>query len=163
VTPAATAVPAFAPDGRLAGAYVAVGLVALFGGVVTGLLQALTLAGVQIPAHFLEQSYYHSVSLHGVLNALVWTTFFICGFVPFIASRALATPLVQPLCWVTFWTMMAGLVLASVPLVGNAATVMFTFHRPGGAVGFYGLTIVVANVVVTLNLVLTHRRCAGTS
>ena len=58
---------------------------------VTGLLQALTLAGVDIPAHFLVQSYYHSVSLHGVLNVLVWTTFFICGFVPFLASR-----LVQP-------------------------------------------------------------------
>jgi hypothetical protein len=33
-----------------------VGLVALFGGVVTGLLQALPLAGVEIPAHFLVRS-----------------------------------------------------------------------------------------------------------
>ena len=100
---------AVVPDARLAGAYITVGLVALFGGMVTGLLQALTLAGVDIPAHFLVQSYYHSVSLHGVLNVLVWTTFFICGFVPFLASRALATPLHHRRSgWAAFWVMIGG-------------------------------------------------------
>jgi cytochrome c oxidase subunit 1 len=151
----------FVPDPRLAGAFVTVSLVALFGGVVTGLLQALTLAGVHIPAHFLVQSYYHSLSLHGVLNALVWTTFFICGFVPFLASRALATPLHHGLGWATFWVMMAGLVLAAIPLVANAATVMFTFYPPLKAPwAFYvGLTLVVVGTwMVTLDLVLTWRR-----
>ena len=126
-----------------------------------GLLQALTLAGVNIPAHFLVQSYYHSVSLHGVLNVLVWTTFFICGFVPFLASRALATPLHHGLGWATFWVMMAGLVLAAIPLVANAATVMFTFYPPLKAPwAFYvGLTLVVVGTwLVTLNLTLTWRR-----
>jgi cytochrome c oxidase subunit I len=155
----------FVPDGRLAGAYVAVGLVALFGGMVTGLLQALTLAGVHIPAHFLVQSYYHSVSLHGVLNVLVWTTFFICGFVPFIASRSLGTPLVHALGWATFWVMITGLVLAAIPLVANTATVMFTFYPPLKAPwAFYvGLTLVVAGTwLVTLNLTLTWRRWRAT-
>jgi Cytochrome C and Quinol oxidase polypeptide I len=151
----------FVPDGRLAGAYVAVGLVALFGGMVTGLLQALTLAGVHIPAHFLVQSYYHSVSLHGVLNVLVWTTFFIGGFVPFIALRSLGTPLVHALGWATFWVMITGLVLAAIPVVANTATVMFTFYPPLKAPwAFYvGLTLVVAG---TLNLTLTWRRWRAT-
>ena len=96
-----------------------------------------------------------------MLNALVFTTFFICGFLPFILSRSLGAPLASArLGWVTFWIMVAGLVLASIPLVGNAATVMFTFYPPLKAHwAFYvGLTLVVAGTwLVTLNLVLTWR------
>ena len=99
--------------------------------------------------------------MHGVLNALVFTTFFICGFLPFMTSRALGRPLARPrLGWLTFWLMTAGLVLASIPLVGNAATVMFTFYPPLKAHwAFYiGLTLVVVGTwLVTLNLALTWR------
>jgi cytochrome c oxidase subunit 1 len=150
-------------DTRLTGAYLGVGLVALFGGIATGLFQALEHAGLDLypaldPA---IRSYYHGLTLHGVLNVLVWTTFFICGFVPFLAARALATPLWSlRLGWGTFWLMTAGLLLAAVPLVGNAATVMFTFYPPLLAHwAFYlGLTLVVVGTwLVTLNLALTHR------
>ncbi|MBI4247221.1 MAG: cbb3-type cytochrome c oxidase subunit I [Candidatus Rokubacteria bacterium] len=148
---------------RLTGAYLAVALVALFGGVVTGLLQALEHAGLNLYPWVapLVKSYYHGLSLHGVLNVLVWTTFFIAGFVPWITVRALATPLWSPgLGWATFWLMTGGLVLAAIPLVGNAATVMFTFYPPLRAhPAFYiGLTlVVVATWLVTLNLTMTWR------
>ena len=148
---------------RLAAANVVVALVALFGGVVTGLFQALEYAGVEIYPTLAPviHSHYHSVTMHGVLNVLVFTTFFICGFLPFIFSRSLQAPLASPrLGWVTFWLMVAGLVLAAIPLVGNAATVMFTFYPPLKAHwAFYvGLTLVVVGTwLVTLNLVLTWR------
>jgi cytochrome c oxidase subunit 1 len=148
---------------RLAAANILVALVALFGGVVTGIFQALEYAGVEIYPSLAPviRSHYHSLSIHGVLNALVFTTFFICGFLPFIVSRSLGLPLANPgLGWVTFWIMAGGLVLASIPLVGNAATVMFTFYPPLKAHwAFYvGLTLVVAGTwLVTLNLVLTWR------
>ena len=148
---------------RLAAANVTVALVALFGGVVTGLFQALEYAGVEIYPSLAPviRSHYHSVSIHGVLNALVFTTFFISGFLPFILSRSLQAPLASArLGWLTFWIMVAGLVLASIPLVGNAATVMFTFYPPLKAHwAFYiGLTVVVVGTwLVTLNLVLTWR------
>jgi cytochrome c oxidase subunit I len=148
---------------RLAAANLIVALVALFGGVTTGIFQALEYAGVEIYPSLapLIRSHYHSLSIHGVLNALVFTTFFICGFLPFIVSRSLGLPLANPgLGWVTFWIMTGGLVLASIPLVGNAATVMFTFYPPLKAHwAFYvGLTLVVAGTwLVTLNLVLTWR------
>src|SRR5438874_3951685 len=148
---------------RLAAANVTVALVALFGGVVTGLFQALEYAGVEIYSSLAPviRSHYHSVSIHGVLNALVFTTFFICGFVPFVLSRSLQAPLASArLGWLTFWVMVGGLVLASIPLVGNAATVMFTFYPPLQAHwAFYvGLTLVVVGTwLVTLNLVLTWR------
>src|SRR5512132_423540 len=152
----------FRTERRVTAAYLSVALVALFGGVVTGLLQALEHAGVEFPvSDWLFRSYYHSVSVHGVLNALVWTTFFICGFLQFIDTRALGRPLASArLAWGTFWFMVAGLVLAAVPLVGNAATVMFTFYPPLKAHwAFYvGLTMVVAGTwAVTVNLALTWR------
>jgi cytochrome c oxidase subunit 1 len=150
-------------DRRLAAANLIVALVALFGGVTTGLFQALGYAGVEIYSSLAPviRSHYHSLSIHGVLNALVWTTFFISGFLPFVMSRSLASPLASlRLGWLTFWLMVAGLVLAAVPLVGNAATVMFTFYPPLKAHwAFYiGLTLVVVGTwLVTLNLVLTWR------
>jgi cytochrome c oxidase subunit I len=157
--------PGVTTDGRedrLTAAFLIVALVALFGGAVTGLLQGMGISGVEVPPHpTFVKSYYHSVTTHGVLNALVWTTFFIAGFLTFITVRALGVPLASlTLGWATFWLMAAGLVLAAVPLVGNAATVMFTFYPPLKAHwAFYiGLTLVVVGTwLVTLNLALTHR------
>ena len=150
------------PEKRLTGAHMLVANVALLGGIVTGLLQGLEHAGVEFPAsEYFLQSYYHSVSMHGVLNVLVWTTFFIAGFLPFISARAYAMPLASPrLGWLTFWLMLAGLVLAAVPLAGNAATVMFTFYAPLKAHwAFYvGLTLVVVGTwLITLRLALSQR------
>src|SRR5574341_454318 len=148
---------------RLTGAYLLVALVALLGGVATGLFQALEYAGIDLYPWLapVVRSYYHGLSLHGVLNVLVWTTFFICGFLQFIASRSLDRPLAsRPLGWATFWLMTAGLVLAAIPLLGNAATVMFTFYPPMQAHwAFYiGLTLVVVGTwLVTLHLALTYR------
>lgn len=150
-------------ENRLTGAYLVVALVALFGGVLTGLFQALEHAGLDLYPRLAPviRSYYHGLSLHGVLNVLVWTTFFICGFLPFVTTRALGMPLAsRRLAWGTFWLMTGGLVLAAVPLVGNAATVLFTFYPPMRAHwAFYiGLTLVVVGTwLVTLNLVLTYR------
>ncbi|MBI1893273.1 MAG: cbb3-type cytochrome c oxidase subunit I, partial [Candidatus Rokubacteria bacterium] len=150
-------------ENRLTAAYLLVALIALFGGAVTGLLQALEHAGVNLyPRLFpVIQSYYHGLSLHGVLNVLVWTTFFICGFLQFVTARALARPLASPLLgWVTFWLMTVGLILAAIPLVANAATVLFTFYPPMRAHwAFYlGLTLVVVGTwLVLLRLAMTLR------
>ena len=144
-------------------AYLAVALSALFLGVVMGLLQALEHAGVDLYPHVtpLVQSYYHGLTMHGVLNVLVFTTFFICGFLPFVTVHSLERPLAnRRLSWGTFWLMLAGTVITAIPLVGNAATVMFTFYPPMKAHwAFYvGLTLVVVGTwLVTLNLVLTYR------
>jgi cytochrome c oxidase subunit I len=161
-TPAAEASVEFRTENRLTAAFLTVALIALFGGAVTGLLQALEHSGIQIPgqATFVK-SYYHSLAMHGVLNVLVWTTFFISGFVPFMVTRALGRPLAsRRLGWATFTLMVGGLVVAAIPLVGNAATVMFTFYPPLMANwAFYvGLTLVVVGTwLITLNLALTLR------
>src|SRR5262245_52263847 len=163
MTDAAGNLKAFGPEQRLTGAYLAIALLALFVGVVTGLFQALSHAGIKLYPQLtpVVASYYQGLTLHGVLNALVWTTFFICGFLQFMATRALERPLAsRGLAWATYGLMTGGLVLAAIPLVGNAATVMFTFYPPLRAHwAFYvGLTLVVAGTwLVTLNLLWTYR------
>lgn len=162
MTPAEAA-PDLTPENRLTAAYLVVALISLFAGVSLGLFQALEHAGINLYAWLLPfiKSYYQGLSLHGVLNVLVFTTFFISGFLQFITARSLGMPLWnRGLAWVTFWVMTGGLVLAAIPLLGNAATVLFTFYPPMKAHwAFYvGLTVVVvATWFVTLNLILTFR------
>ena len=85
----------FSTEYRLTGAYLVIALVALFVGVVTGLFQALSHAGVNLYPQLtpVVASYYQGLTVHGVMNVLVWTTFFICGFLQFMATRALGMPL----------------------------------------------------------------------
>jgi cytochrome c oxidase subunit 1 len=150
-------------DRRLTGAHLAVALVALLLGVVVGVFQALEHGGLDLYPWLqpVIRSYYHGLTLHGVLNVLVFTTFFICGFVPFLTARALARPLwSRRLGWLTFGVMLAGLLAATVPLLTNQATVLFTFYPPlqAHAAFYVGLTLVVAGTwLVTLNLALTLR------
>src|SRR4029453_10972480 len=106
---------------RLTGAYLTIALLALFVGVVTGIFQAFSTAGVNLYGGLtpVVKSYYHGLSLHGVMNALVWTTFFICGFLQYIMTRALEMPLAkQGLARMTFVLMTGGLGLAGIPLLG---------------------------------------------
>jgi heme/copper-type cytochrome/quinol oxidase subunit 1 len=140
-----SAIEQFRSENRLTAAYLIVAHVALFIGVVLGLFQALEYAGINLYPGVtpLIQSYYHGLSLHGVLNVLAWTTFFISSFLTFITVRALGTPLQgMVLGWAPFAVMVAGLVITAVPLLGNQATVLFTFYPPMKAQGsFYLLGI----------------------
>src|SRR5262249_13990229 len=138
----------FSTEYRLTGAYFLIALIALFVGVVTGLFQALSHAGINLYPQLapVVASYYQGLTAHGIMNALVWTTFCICGFCQFMARRALGMPLARRgLAWATYGLMTGGLVLAAIPILGNAATVMFTFYPPLRAHwAFYvGLTLVV--------------------
>lgn len=107
----------------------------------------------------LIQSYYHGLSLHGVMNVLVWTTFFISGFLTFATVHAFKTPLQSmALGWAAFGLMTLGLVITAFPLLANQATVLFTFYPPMKAhAAFYvGLTLVVAATwLVALSLFRT--------
>ena len=153
----------FRSEYRATQAYLIVALAALLGGAVMGLFQGLDNAGIDLYPRLAPviQSYYQGLTLHGVLNVLIWTTFFISGFLPFVTIHSLGRPLAsRALTWAAFWLMLAGFLIAAVPLVADAATVLFTFYPPMQASwAFYvGLTlVVVATWLVTLNLVLTYR------
>ncbi len=133
---------------RLIGAHLFVAIVALGIGSLIGPLQTFEYSNVNL-YQYLEpvlQSYYQGLSLHGVLNALVWTTFFIVGFTTFTTIRGLRRPLSHPKINVAgFAVMLIGLLMAAVPLLLDQATVLYTFYAPLKASwAFYvGLTLVV--------------------
>lgn len=150
-------------ENRMTAIHLVIAFTALFIGVTTGVLQALEHGGVNLYPKVkpLVHSYYQGLTLHGVLNVLVFTTFFIAGFFQFIAPRALGEKLAsRKLGWATVAVMGGGLVIAAIPILADAATVMFTFYPPMKASpAFYiGLTLVVVGTwLVTLNLTLTYR------
>src|SRR5688572_25667937 len=73
-------------------------------GVASGmaLMQALSRANLDLPFRT-AQMYYMSVTGHGTLMALVFTTFFIMGFGYVVAERALERPVpFRALAWGSF-------------------------------------------------------------
>ena len=96
------------------------GLIALAIGTLFGPLQAFEHAGWDLYPIIrpLFRSYYQGLTLHGVLNALVYTTFFITGFftltVIYGLQRRLRFPAVNK---VGFWMMVVGLVTAAIPIL----------------------------------------------
>lgn len=92
------------------------------------------------------QSYYQGLTIHGVLNALVFTTFFIVGFLTFAVSNSLGRASRYPKLQTTALVVMViGLLVTAVPLLLNGATVLYTFYPPLKAdpLFYIGLTLVV--------------------
>lgn len=93
-------------------------------------MQAMSRADVQLPART-ARIYYLSVTAHGVLMALVFTTFFIMGFGYIVARTQLRRPLVSDrLAWISFWVALAGTVMTAATILLGKATVLYTFYPP---------------------------------
>lgn len=138
----------FRLEERLTAWHIGIALGALFLGSWFGPLQVLEHAGVDLYGKLAPgiKSYYQGLTLHGVLNALVYTTFFITGFLTFTTVQSLETKLRFP--WLNISglaLMVVGLVLAAVPLLLNDATVLYTFYPPlkASSLFYIGLTLVV--------------------
>jgi cytochrome c oxidase subunit 1 len=151
----------FTHERRLTTIHVGIAMAALAVGGVLGPLQALEHAGIDLypPLSAVIKSYYQGLTLHGVLNALVWTTFFITGFLTFTTTRSLGRNLRYG--WISnlgLILMTGGLLTAAVPLLLNKATVLYTFYPPLKAhPAFYiGVTVlVVGSWVVGYSLFFT--------
>ncbi|QGN06972.1 b(o/a)3-type cytochrome-c oxidase subunit 1 [Halorhabdus sp. CBA1104] len=102
-----------------------------------GLIQALHRTGV-FRGLINSTDYYTVLTGHGVLLALVFTTFFIAGLFTWGVTSSLERSLPNPrLTWAWFGTMLVGTVLAAVAIVGGffpelplSADVLFTFYPP---------------------------------
>ncbi len=118
---------------RLTGRNIGVGISALTIGLWLGVLQGLEHAGLNWYAVLAPgiKTYYQGLTIHGVLNALAWTTFFICGFFTYVVVNSFKRPLRYPwINWLSFVLMASGLLLAAYPLFANLATVLYTFYPP---------------------------------
>jgi cytochrome c oxidase subunit 1 len=144
----------------LIGSHIIVAFAALFLGILLGPFQTFRRAPAlqwEIPVF---SYYYQALTAHGVLNALVFTTFFIMGVSYFVVQRSLERPLKSLLLgWVSFWVMLVGMVLAAGAIISGTATVLFTFYPPMVAhwTFYLGLTLViVGSWIGSLNVAMTY-------
>ena|SRR5690606_18852307 len=146
---------------RIILAYLTLAMVALALGGLVGPFQALNSIGVNLYDYLPVTSYYHGLTLHGVLLVLVWTTFFIAGFLSLVTIHGFQRPLSsRGLERLAFWSMTLGLLVAAVPILLNRATVLFTAYPPLRAhPAFYiGLALVVIGTwLLSANVFLTYR------
>ena len=145
-------------DGKLAMAHLYVAFIALLLGGLAGLLQVLVRTGeFQLPGNI---GYYQILTVHGVLLALVLTTFFIIGFQFAGLSRTAGTLSngVRKAGWIGFWLMTIGTAITATFILLNEASVLYTFYAPLQAhPGFYiGLTLVVVGSWVSGFGMFTH-------
>lgn len=140
--------------------YVVTAFLALFVGVLIGPLQALNYGGInvyELPIiRNLLKSYYQGLSLHGVLNALVFTQFFISGWMLYLPVRDLGMRINMRFAWFTYALMTAGLLLAAVPLLTNRSTLLYTFYPPmqGDALFYIGAAIMVGSSLLVVGQVV---------
>ncbi|HUY40897.1 MAG TPA: cbb3-type cytochrome c oxidase subunit I [Candidatus Dormibacteraeota bacterium] len=125
----------------IAHVYTATAAIAL--GAIFGVFQGFSRAGaVSAPAWF---DYYRILTMHGVLMALVFTTFFITGLSLFVTYRAIPRERAVAVGWVGWIVMLVGTAMAAVEIVLGNATVLYTFYAPLKASPWFyiGATILV--------------------
>lgn len=128
------------------GLHILVALSALSVGIILGPFQAFRRAPALQWDMPIFSYYYQALTAHGVLNALVFTTFFIMGISYFVTQRSLARPLrSMRLAWTAFVMMTVGMLLAGFAIVTGQANVLYTFYPPLVAhwTFYVGLTLVV--------------------
>lgn len=92
-------------------------------------MQALARAGVELPFGS-ARMYYLSVTAHGVLEALVFTTFFIMAIGYLVAETTLGRVAGQAWAWVGFWVALVGTVITTLAILSGTSTVLYTFYPP---------------------------------
>lgn len=118
-------------DGKLVLAHVIFAFAALLIGGIAGMLQGMVRSGmVTLPANI---GYYELLTAHGVLMALIFTTYFIIGFLYSGVSNTLGGrlyPLTRRLGWIGYLTMSLGTVIGVIVILLGKASVLYTFYAP---------------------------------
>jgi cytochrome c oxidase subunit 1 len=105
-------------------------IVLLIFGIYHGLIQALYRAGIIKDMSFLGIEYYQGLTLHGVINAIVFTTMIIVAFGNAVFLYYLKKPLRPVVQWVSFLLMVVGTLMAAWAMFVGKANVLYTFYYP---------------------------------
>ena len=108
------------------------------------MMQAISRANLELPYRSASM-YYMSVTAHGILMALVFTTFFIMGLGYAVVQKengAIPWPRVS---WAMFAVALAGVVMALATVFAFKSSVLYTFYPPLQAhpLFYIGLTLLV--------------------
>jgi len=120
-------------------------MVLLFIGVYGGLMQTFFRAGIIQSDPFVGGDYYKGLTFHGVLNAVVFTTFFAVALGNALIPYSLKKNLNSKIAWASGILMLGGSVLAAAMIFIGEATVLYTFYPPLKAhpLFYLGLTLLV--------------------
>jgi cytochrome c oxidase subunit 1 len=106
--------------------------------------------------------------MHGILMALVFTTFFITGLSLFVTYRSIPRDRRLVVGWVGWWMMLAGTATVAVTVLMGDATVLYTFYAPLKASPYFYLgatTLILGTWVVAFeifeNVVYFRRNAPG--
>ena len=105
-------------------------LVLLTLGIYHGLMQTLYRSGMISQTSFAALEYYQGLTLHGVINALVLTTFFAVAFGHVCMSYYTKIKMHMPTAWISAIMMVTGTLLAAYCMLTGQASVLFTFYAP---------------------------------
>jgi len=115
---------------RLALAHLWVAILAFGVAAAMAFMQALSRAALDLPWRSAKM-YYLSVTAHGTLMALVFTTFFIMAFGYVVAEHALDAPVPhRKLAWAGYWIALAGTLATVAAILSGRASVLYTFYPP---------------------------------
>ena len=148
-------------DRRLVAILIVIPMVLLFIGVYGGLMQTLFRAGIIQSDPFVGGDYYKGLTFHGVLNAIVFTTFFAVAFGNALIPYSLKMHLNTKIAWTSGILMLVGSVMAAIVILIGEATVLYTFYPPLKAhpLFYIGLTLlVVGSWVASANWVPLYLR-----
>jgi cytochrome c oxidase subunit 1 len=108
------------------------------------MMQAISRANLELPYRSASM-YYMSVTAHGVLMALVFTTFFIMALGWTVAQKELGAVPWRRAGWISFWVALSGVVMAIATVFAFKSSVLYTFYPPLQAhpLFYIGLTLLV--------------------
>jgi cytochrome c oxidase subunit 1 len=120
-------------------------MVLLLLGIYFGLVQVLARAGVIQGSSFFGIDYYQALTGHGVINAVVLTTFFAVALGNVVFPQFLKRPIAEGAAKLAAALMIVGTLVAAVPILAGKANVLYTFYPPLKAhPAFYiGVTLLV--------------------
>ncbi|MGL4346537.1 MAG: cbb3-type cytochrome c oxidase subunit I [Chitinophagaceae bacterium] len=105
-------------------------IILLIVGIYNGLTQVLYRANVLHANSFLGIDYYQGLTLHGVINALVLTTFIIVAFGNAVMSYYLKIETGKKASWLALILMVIGTLMAAAAMLLGKASVLYTFYAP---------------------------------
>jgi len=95
-----------------------------------GLMQVLYRSGLIRSTGVLGLQYYQGLTLHGVINALVFTTFFEVAFGYAVVAYFLRQGFAAPVTWLAVVLMLVGTLMAAFAMLSGSASVLYTFYPP---------------------------------
>ncbi len=137
------------------------GFSALMIGAAIGPLQALNYGGFNAYPYLrpVLQNYYQGLTIHGVLNAYIFTFFITCGLLVYLPARELGLSPNMTLWRLCFGMMAIGTLMLLYAMFDNSSSILWTFYPPlkGSPFFYLGMTLVVFGSLLPLPIILDLR------